>query len=56
MRTPAHFIVAAIIAGILSCSLGCSTPQERKASNDERYPYHGPLVDTNGVPVKPPRW
>jgi hypothetical protein len=56
MRTPAHFIVAAIIAGIIACSMGCTTRQAQQPINDEHYPYHGPLVDTNGIPVNPPRW
>jgi hypothetical protein len=56
MRTPAHFIVAALVAGILAFSLGCNSPQVKKASQAEHYPYYGPLVETNGVPVNPPRW
>jgi hypothetical protein len=53
---PLHTIVLGLVAGaVLWTSVGCAllaTPQ----TGPKNYPYQGPLVDTNGIPINPPRW
>jgi hypothetical protein len=56
MTIKKHLILSLSLASILWGAVGCALMQIAKPMDSEHYPYHGVLVDTNGVPINPPRW
>ena len=41
-------LAVAIVAVLIWCNCGCAAPPYA----GEPYPYHGPIVNTNGVPLE----
>lgn len=56
MRTQSTIILSLILGAILWTSVGCALMAVAPKNGTEHYPYHGPLVETNGIPINPPRW
>jgi hypothetical protein len=54
---PLYQVISASLLGcILWGAVGCALLATASKGGPEHYPYHGPLMETNGVPVNPPRW
>jgi len=54
---PKFNIVVSVVAGlVLWTAVGCALLKTAPSTDREHYPYHGVLVDTNGIPLNPPRW
>ena len=54
---PVHHIISSRVLGVILWSaVGCSLLAVAPKKGADHYPYHGPLLETNGVPVNPPRW
>lgn len=56
MKPQATIIMGVVFGAILWASVGCALLAVPPKTGTEHYPYHGPLVNTNGIPVNPPRW
>ena len=52
-----HHIIGVVVLGVfLWGAVGCALLATAPKGGPEHYPYHGPLMETNGVPINPPRW
>lgn len=45
-----------VIAYVLIAAAGCNTQKSQSGTDTVHYPYQGPLLETNGIPIPPPRW